>query len=160
RAQQVDDLERPFPVAVLDRRHVHQVVVALSGIVAQPAHHVAQLAGAHGDDGPAVARLGHAADRVTEGRPERVDGRIHAERNWWMELPNGSEISSTSAGGSRNPCASSGCSSRRRTASNSDSPLIFLWSSRIPYSSPSGRGGQPGTYTSTGTMVSIPCTIA
>jgi len=26
-----------------------------------------------------------------------------------------------------------------------DSPLIFLWSKSTPYSSPSGRGGQPGT---------------
>ena len=70
------------------------------------------------------------------------------------------EISSIVSGGSRRPLSSSGCSSRRFTASNSDSPLIFLWRSRIPYNKPSGRGGQPGTYTSTGTIVSMPCTIA
>src|SRR5205814_1826050 len=84
-------------------------------------------------------RLG-TADRVSEGRAQRVDGGVHDERNWWTELPNGSEISSISSGGIRSPLASSGCSSRRAGRA-SDSPLIFLCSISTPYSSPSGRGG-------------------
>src|SRR5207249_314907 len=83
-------------------------------------------------------------------RSQGVDGGVHAERNWWTELPNGSEISSIVSGGSRRPRSSSGCSCRS-AGSSSDSPLIFLWRSSTPYSRPSGRGGQPGTYTSTGT---------
>src|SRR5207302_9622999 len=161
RAQPVHHLERSLPVAVLDRGDVHQVIVGLSGRVAQPGHHIEQRFASDIDDRIA-ARFERAADRGAppEGRPQRVDGRVHAERNWWTEFPNGSEISSICSGGRRNPWSSSGCSSRRGTRSNSDSPLIFLCSSSTPYSSPSGRGGQPGAYTSTGTMVSIPCPIA
>lgn len=40
--------------------------------------------------------------------------------------------------------------------SPSDSRAIFSWSFRIPWSSASGRGGQPGTYTSTGMIWSTP----
>jgi len=36
----------------------------------------------------------------------------------------------------------------------------FFWSVRIPYISISGFGGHPGTYTSTGTIVSTPWTTA
>src|SRR5256885_17071600 len=66
-------------------------------------------------DDRVAARLEPAADRIAEGRPQRVDGRVHAERNWWTEFPNGSEISSISSGGRRKPRSSSGCSSRRGT---------------------------------------------
>src|SRR5205807_9501618 len=143
-AQTVHHLEWSLAVPILDRRDVHQVVVGLLGRVAQPGHHVEQRVAPDVDDRVA-ARLQPAADRIAEGRPQRVDGRVHAERNWWTEFPNGSEISSISSGGRRKPRSSSGCSSRRGTRSNSDSPLIFLCKSSTPYSRPSGRGGQPGT---------------
>src|SRR5205823_13651053 len=158
RSQLVHHLEQSLAVTVLDRRDVDEVVVALLRRIAQPRHRVEQGFARDVDDGVA-ARLEPAADRVAEGRAQRVDGGVHDERNWWTELPNGSEISSISSGGIRSPLASSGCSSRRAGRA-SDSPLIFLCSISTPYSSPSGRGGQPGTYTSTGTTVSIPCTIA
>src|SRR5206468_12288561 len=158
-SQLVDQLERSLAVAVLDRRHIDQVIVALLRRFPQPGHRVEQTFARNVDDGVA-ARLEPAADRVAEGRAQGVDGGVHAERNWWTELPNGSEISSICSGGSRRPRSSSGCSSRRGTRSNSDSPLIFLCSRSTPYNSPSGRGGHPGTYTSTGTIVSTPCTIA
>ena len=41
-----------------------------------------------------------------------------------------------------------------------DSPRIFACSLRMPSSSISGRGGQPGTYMSTGTTWSTPWTSA
>src|SRR5437867_8557784 len=159
RAHVVDHFERPLAVTVLHRRDIEQVVVALLRRIAQPGHRVEQGFARDVDDGVA-ARLEPAADRVAEGRSQGVDGGVHAERNWWTELPNGSEISSICSGGSRRPRSSSGCSSRRGTRSNSDSPLIFLCSRSTPYNSPSGLGGHPGTYTSTGTIVSMPCTIA
>ena len=37
---------------------------------------------------------------------------------------------------------------------------IFSRSRRMPSISASGRGGHPATYTSTGTMVSTPCSVA
>ncbi len=37
---------------------------------------------------------------------------------------------------------------------------IFSWRSRSPSRSASGRGGQPATYTSTGMILSTPCTTA
>ena len=37
---------------------------------------------------------------------------------------------------------------------------IFSWSFISPSITLSGRGGQPGMYTSTGMMVSMPCTVA
>src|SRR3989449_9774031 len=132
---------------------------SLPRCVAQPGHHVEQRRAVHVDD-RVPARLDRPAERAAEGRSQGLGGGVHAERNWWTEFPNGSEISSICSGGSRRPRSSSGCSSRRAARSNSDSPLIFLCNSSTPYSSPSGRGGHPGTYTSTGTIVSIPCTIA
>src|SRR5579884_1609737 len=131
RAQVVHDLERPLAVPVLDGGEIHEVVVLLSRGVAQPAHHVAQALPRHVHD-RVPARLHGATDRIAERRAQRLDRRVHAERNCWTEFPNGSDSSSISAGGSRNPRASSGCSSRRGTRSNSDSPLIFLCSSRMP----------------------------
>src|SRR5206468_2776527 len=133
-------------------RHVNEIIEFLIWRFLQPRHRLEQAIRSDEHDRLAVARdLGAKSPRNLG---------CHDERNWWTELPNGSEISSIVSGGSRSPLSSSGCSSRRRTASNSDSPLIFLCRSRMPYSRPSGRGGQPGTYTSTGTMVSMPCTIA
>jgi hypothetical protein len=38
--------------------------------------------------------------------------------------------------------------------------LIFSWRRTMPSSSASGRGGQPGTWTSTGRILSTPCRIA
>ncbi len=38
--------------------------------------------------------------------------------------------------------------------------LIFSWRRTMPSSSASGRGGHPGTWTSTGTILSTPCRIA
>src|SRR5882724_12141549 len=143
-SQLVDHLERSLAVTILDCRNVDQVVVALLRGIAQPRHRVEQRFARDVDDRVA-ARLEPAADRVAEGRSQGVDGRIHDERNWWTELPNGSEISSICSGGSRRPRSSSGWSSRRGTWSNSDSPLIFLCSRSTPYNSPSGRGGHPGT---------------
>src|SRR5689334_19223224 len=131
RTNAVEDFEVALPVAILDGGTIHEVAVSLGRRIAQPREHLEQGVAAHIHDGVA-ARLERAADRAAEGRSEGVDGRIHAERNWWTELPNGSEISSIVSGGRRNPRSSSGCSSRRRTWSNSDSPLIFLWSSKIP----------------------------
>src|SRR2546430_1985567 len=133
-----------FAVPVFDRRDVDQVVIALLRRVAQPGHRVEQGFARDVHDRVA-AGLEPAADRAAEGRSQGVDGRVHAERNWWTELPNGSEITSICSGGSRRPRSSSSCSSRRGTRSNSDSPLIFLCSSNTPYNSPSGRGGHPGT---------------
>ena len=43
---------------------------------------------------------------------------------------------------------------------NGSDVRTLSWSFRIPYMSISGFGGQPGTYTSTGTIVSTPCTTA
>src|SRR5260370_40722229 len=37
---------------------------------------------------------------------------------------------------------------------------IFFWTCKIEYSRASGRGGHPGTYTSTGLTRLHPCTIA
>ena len=37
------------------------------------------------------------------------------------------------------------------------SSMIFSWRARKPSINDSGRGGQPGTYTSTGMMLSTPC---
>ena len=82
RSQEVNDLERALAVAVLDRRHVHQVVVPLARRVAQPLHHFPQLLGADADEGLAVARHGGAADGGAEGRSQGVDGGVHADRNW------------------------------------------------------------------------------
>src|SRR6059036_2994622 len=144
RAQEVDHFEQSLAVTVFDRRDVDQVVIALLRRVAQPGHRVEQGFARDVHDGVA-AGLEPAADRAAEGRSQGVDGRVHAERNWWTELPNGSEISSICSGGSRRPRSSSSCSSRRGTRSNSDSPLIFLCSRSTPYNSPSGRGGHPGT---------------
>src|SRR3989449_4424377 len=100
RAHLVDDLERPLAVAVFDGRDVDEVVVLLAGRVAQPAQHVAQPVDRDVHDRIA-ARLDRAADRGGEGRSQGVDGGVHAERNWWTELPNGSEISSIVSGGDR-----------------------------------------------------------
>src|SRR4029077_6856639 len=110
--------ERALAVAVLDRRDVHQVVIPLVWRVAQPDEDLEQCLGTPVHDRIA-ARLERAADRVAEGRSEQVDGRIHSERNWWTELPKGSEISSIASGESRSPRSSSGCSSRRGTPSKS-----------------------------------------
>src|SRR2546427_811678 len=159
RPHKVHELDRPLGVPVLDGRHVHQVVVAVASGVAQPAHHLAQRIAADGHDRLAVARHDRAADRVAEGRSQGVDGGVHADRNWCTELPKGSEISSIRSGGRRSPSSSRGCS-WRSSGSSIVSPLIFLCSSSTQYSSPSGRGGHPGTYTSTGTIVSMPCTMA
>src|SRR3989304_6749101 len=40
------------------------------------------------------------------------------------------------------------------------SPRTLACKVRMPWISPSGRGGQPATYTSTGTISSTPCTMA
>src|SRR5258706_12803625 len=142
RAEEVHDLERALTIAELDGCDVDQVVEFLAWRRFQPPHRVEQALAGDEHHGLAIAR-DFAAKRPWDRGDRR--SRSHDERNWWTELPNGSEISSIVSGGSRSPLSSSGCSSRRFTASNSDSPLIFLWSSRMPYSSPSGRGGQPGT---------------
>src|SRR5207247_5356922 len=134
RAQEVHDFDRPFAIAEFDRGYVDEVVEFLARRLLEPLHRCEQP----------VARDVHNPLTVTRYCFSYGAGN-HEERNWWTELPNGSEISSIVSGGRRRPLSSSGCSSRRRTASNNDSPLIFLWSRRIPYSSPSGRGGQPGT---------------
>src|SRR5207248_313124 len=82
----VDHLERSFPVAVLDRGDVHQVIVGVSGRVPQPGHHVQQRLAPDVYDRVA-ARLKRAADRGAESRAQRVDRGVHAERNWWTEIP-------------------------------------------------------------------------
>ena len=46
------------------------------------------------------------------------------------------------------------------TRSANFSPLTFSNSVTTPWISASGRGGQPATYTSTGTTSSTPCTMA
>ena len=48
------------------------------------------------------------------------------------------------------------CSTRSRNFS----PLTFSYRVTTPWISASGRGGQPATYTSTGTISSTPCTRA
>src|SRR5207244_12746320 len=85
RANGVVDFERALPVALLDRGNVHEVVVSLIRRIAQPREYLEQGVAAHIHNGVA-ARLERAADRAAEGRSEGVDGRIHAERNWWTEL--------------------------------------------------------------------------
>src|SRR5687767_1419322 len=40
------------------------------------------------------------------------------------------------------------------------SPFTFSYSVTTPWINASGRGGQPATYTSTGTISSTPCTMA
>ncbi len=104
RAQEVHDFEGTLAIPEFDRRHIDQVIVVLAGRVLEIAHRVEQTLACDIDDRVAVRGYGfpHCA-------------RNHEERNWWTELPNGSEISSIVSGGSRSPFSSSGCSSRRRT---------------------------------------------
>src|SRR5207245_1747648 len=141
RAQEVDHLERSLAVPVFDRRDVDQVVIALLRRVAQPGHRVEQGFARDVHDRVA-AGLEPAADRAAEGRSQGVDGRVHAERNWWTELPNGSEISSICSGGSRRPRSSSNCSSRRGTRGNGEPPLVFLCTSSTPYNRTYDKGTQ------------------
>ena len=83
-------------------------------------------------------------DRVLEALPQPGQDRLERVRRLEVEL-----------GGLGHLAASS------RTSLERGSPfMIFSWSLMIPSISISGRGGQPGTYMSTGTIWSTPWTIA
>src|SRR5581483_4442607 len=55
------------------------------------------------------------------------------------------------------PCPGSPCCCSASAIYLSRSSMILCWSARKPSISASGRGGQPGTYTSTGMILSTPC---
>src|SRR5262245_57598726 len=134
REEMIDDLD-DVPFRVVHPRLVREAVEAQRRIVAQEARDLGDLGGRH-HYARVVARAGQLADGVAEaGAQLRVDaGRVlrrHGPR--YARRPAGSVL---------------------RTSQRSC--CIFSWSFMSPSMSASGRGGQPGTYTSTGITRSTP----
>src|SRR5439155_24880774 len=138
RQQAVDALEARHPRQVVHAAHPRQHREGGLGIVAQERAHLDQVLGrqvervvTHGLSGLALER--HAGESLAQP-PLDVLGSQHYAAPLRLLRGNGPR------------------STREER--------IFSWSFMIPWSRASGRGGQPGTYTSTGTILSTPWRIA
>ena len=130
----VDDLHR---VARVDAGEVGQDDEGERRLVVERAEDIRDVAHADAHLGLVVALLRRTMEDALESRVDAARERsIHR-----VQTP----------AGTVGPIARSGQCPRRS--------LMSCWSFIIPKIRPSGRGGQPGTYTSTGMIRSMPSTV-
>src|SRR6266542_3834398 len=156
RVEVVVDREPVRAVRVVGPRQVREHPEPRGGVVAQPGGDLDQVLAVQ-LDGDLAAVADHVLDglgeAVTQPGQHGLDGvrrRHHASTVSWST---GARPTGAPPRGSPDPSA--------RISFERDSPLrILACSLMIPSISISGRGGQPGTYMSTGTIWSTPCTTA
>ena len=167
RSQLVDHLERTLGIAIVHRGHVGEVVVLLARrVLAARRERRASGPGSRrrwsGRRRPGGARwrrrTGSGARQRrgkgdVMGRSGRSLVRLEARSAYrnvmriWFAEPNSRRARSArlpAQAAGRDPEGPTSFSSRS-VSSEIVSPRIFFCSRRIPYISPSGRGGQPGT---------------
>jgi len=131
RAQEVHDFEGALAIPEFNRRHVDEVIVVLAGRLFQIPHASSKRARDIDD------RLAVRATACPQKAGITKNGMV-------TELPERLGDLVDRPGRQPQPLSSSGCSSRRFTASNSDRPLIsYEQEDAVPQ--PFRTGGQPGS---------------